>query len=58
MVADACGERIFCEWVTPRAIDITCDIVSMQMDSMVKELSTTLSLRKLMAQFLRVLLDQ
>jgi hypothetical protein len=53
MVADARGERIFREWVTPRAIDITCDIVSTQMDSMVKELSTAPSLTKLTPQFLR-----
>ncbi|KAJ7803561.1 hypothetical protein B0H14DRAFT_3091955 [Mycena olivaceomarginata] len=53
MVADARGERVFREWVTPRAIDITCDIVSTQMDSMVKELSTAPSLTKLTPQFLR-----
>ncbi|KAF8215601.1 hypothetical protein K438DRAFT_1748526 [Mycena galopus ATCC 62051] len=53
MVGDERGERIFRQWVTPKAIDIACEVVSVQMDGTVKALSTAPSVTKLTPQFLR-----
>ncbi|KAF8175983.1 hypothetical protein K438DRAFT_1770891 [Mycena galopus ATCC 62051] len=53
MVGDERGERIFRQWVTPKAIDIACEVVSAQMDGMVKALSTAPSVTKLTPAFLR-----
>ncbi|KAJ7914007.1 hypothetical protein B0H13DRAFT_1712280 [Mycena leptocephala] len=53
LVADERGERVFRDWVKPRAIDIACEAVSTQMDAMVKVLSTASSITQLTPKFLR-----
>ncbi|KAJ7078342.1 hypothetical protein C8R44DRAFT_654613 [Mycena epipterygia] len=53
MVADERGKQVFNAWAVPRAIDIACDVVSTQMDAMVKELSTAPSVTKMTPAFLR-----
>ncbi|KAJ7107876.1 hypothetical protein C8R44DRAFT_940816 [Mycena epipterygia] len=53
ILADERGERVFREWVAPRAVDVACDIVSTQMDAIVKALSTAPSVTKLTPKFLR-----
>jgi hypothetical protein len=53
MTSDPRGERIHKEWALPSAIDTACDVVSDQMDAMVKALSTASSVTKLTPAFLR-----
>ncbi|KAJ7260021.1 hypothetical protein B0H12DRAFT_1069914 [Mycena haematopus] len=53
MVADERGKQIFREWVQPTAIEIACETVTTEMDSMVKALSTASSIKRLTPKFLR-----
>ncbi|KAJ7687362.1 hypothetical protein B0H17DRAFT_939446 [Mycena rosella] len=53
MVADERGKEVFRDWVQPMAIQVACESVSTQMDSMVKALSTASSITKLTPRFLR-----
>ncbi|KAJ7455167.1 hypothetical protein FB451DRAFT_1049047 [Mycena latifolia] len=53
MVADERGKVVFRDWVQPTAIQIACESVSTQMDSMVKALSTASSITTLTPRFLR-----
>jgi hypothetical protein len=47
MLQDPRGERIFDGWVKPRAMDIICDSLSGQMDSLVRSFSTASSVKAL-----------
>ncbi|KAJ6550618.1 hypothetical protein DFH09DRAFT_1319795 [Mycena vulgaris] len=53
IVSDPRGELIFSTWVKPRAVDLACELVSGQMDLMVKSLSTVKSVTLLTPSFLR-----
>ncbi|KAJ6536231.1 hypothetical protein B0H19DRAFT_962812 [Mycena capillaripes] len=53
MVEDERGAQVFDEWARPRAVEITCKVVSTQMDAMVKALSTASSITQLTPKFLR-----
>ncbi|KAJ7211405.1 hypothetical protein GGX14DRAFT_362904 [Mycena pura] len=53
MVASERGKQVFREWVQPTAIEIACETVTTEMDSMVKALSTASSVKQLTPKFLR-----
>ncbi|KAJ6596726.1 hypothetical protein B0H10DRAFT_1959940 [Mycena sp. CBHHK59/15] len=53
LIVDPRGQQMFDQWVKLQAIDVACDVVSRQMDLMVKALSTAKSVCHFTIVFLR-----